>query len=249
MGTEEQLLTLIEKLRRNRFNTILAKDVRDAKEKILEAIPVQASVGIANSATVRQTGVMEALKERGNVLFDPISPGYGLAEFHEETHQQTVVNSLEADVFLTGTNAVTEDGKLVNIDGVGNRVGGIIWVAGRSLIVIGRNKIVKNVDAAIYRIKNQVTPSLAKRRQIDLPCAKAGKCVDCNVPQRACNITLILEKKPAYKEITVVVVDEDLGLGWDADWSDERIDEIRRKYEQFDWPYSSDLRRYKETHG
>jgi hypothetical protein len=248
MGAEEQLLALIEQLRRNRFDAILAKNARDAKDKILEAIPVPASVGIANSATVRQIGVIEALRDRGNTLIDPISPGYGLVEFHEETFKEILRNSLEADVFLAGTNAVTEDGKLVNIDGVGNRVGGIIWVAGKSIIVIGRNKIVKNVDAAIYRIKNQVTPTLAKRRQLDLPCAKAGRCVDCSVPERACNITLILEKKPAYKELTVVVVDEDLGLGWDTEWPDERIDEIRRKYEQFDWPYTSALRRYKEAH-
>jgi hypothetical protein len=245
MGTEERLVTLIEQLRRNRFDAILAKNARDAKNKILEAIPVRASVGIANSVTVRQIGVMEALRDRGNMLFDPISTGYGLVESREETQEETLRSSVEADVFLAGTNAVTEDGKLVNIDGVGNRVGGIIWVAGKSIIVIGRNKIVKNVDAAIYRIKNQVTPTFAKRRQLNLPCAKAGRCVDCHVPERACNITVILEKKPTYKSLTVVLVDEDLGLGWDTEWPDERIAEIRRRYEQFDWPYTSAHKRSK----
>jgi hypothetical protein len=245
MCTEEKLLTLIEQLRRNRFNAVLAKNAQDAKDKILAAIPVQASIGVANSVTVRQIGILEALKNRGNILIDPVSMGYGLVEFDEETHNKKLRESINADVFLSGTNAVTEDGKLVNIDGLGNRVVGIIWGLGQSIVVVGRNKIVKNVDAALNRIKNMVTPTFAKRRQLALPCAKAGRCVDCHIPERACNITVILERKPALQVLTVVLVDEDLGLGWDTEWPNERIDDIRRKYEQFDWPYASDFRYYK----
>jgi hypothetical protein len=114
-------------------------------------------------------------------------------------------------------------------------------------VVVSKNKIVKNVDAALYRIKNMVTPALARRRQLKLPCAKAGKCVDCAAPERACNITMILDKKPALKELTVVMINEDLGLGWDTNWPDERIKEIRYKYEQFDWPYSADFENYKKS--
>jgi hypothetical protein len=248
MDGKSQLLVLVEHLKRNRFEAILTKNAHDARDKILEAIPLQASVGLANSVTVRQTGVIEVLRDRGNKIIDPISPIYGLAEFHENSFQETMKNSLEADVFLAGTNAVTEDGKLVNIDGTGNRVGGIMLGPGKSIVIIGRNKIVKNVDDAIYRIKNQISPTLARRRQLNLPCAKVGRCVDCQVPERACNITVILEKKPAYKDLTVIVVDEDLGLGWDTDWPEERINDIRRKYEQFDWPYTSAHRRYKAAH-
>jgi hypothetical protein len=248
MDAEERLTKLIGHLKRNRFNPILAKNARDAKDEIFKAIPIQASVGIANSVTIRQIGVIEALKARGNTIIDPISVGYGLGEPHEETIQEMLKRSLEADVFLAGTNAVTDDGKLVNIDGVGNRVCGIIWGACKSIVVIGRNKIVKNVDAAIYRIKNQISPTLSKRRQLDLPCARVGRCVDCSTPQRACNITVILEKKPPYKDLTVIIVDEDLGLGWDPEWPDQRIKEIRRRYEQFDWPYTSAHRRSKEVY-
>jgi hypothetical protein len=244
---QEKLLTLIERLRRNRFNVVLAKNAQDARGKILKAIPVHASVGVANSVTIRQIGILEALKDRGNMIIDPISMAYGLVEFDEAILKETMSKSVNADVFLSGTNAVTEDGKLVNIDGVGNRVVGIIWGSGQSIVVIGRNKIVKNIDAAMNRIKNMVTPTFAKRRQLALPCAQAGRCVDCRIPERACNITVILDRKPALKELTVVLVDEDLGLGWDTEWPNERIDDIRDKYERFDWPYSSDYRRYKEA--
>jgi hypothetical protein len=247
MENNEQLLAVIERLRRNRFNAVLSKNAEDATYKILEAIPPQASVGVANSVTVRQIGVLKALKERGNMLIDPVAPSYGLAEFHEETFMETLRRSLNADVFLSGTNAITEDGKLVNIDGLGNRVAGIIWGSGKSVIVVGRNKIVKNVDAAIYRIKNTITPTMAKTRQLKLPCAKAGRCVDCYVPKRACNITVIIEKKPELTELTIVLVDEDLGLGWDIEWPNKRIDEIRRKYEQFDSSYIDVFSRYQEA--
>jgi hypothetical protein len=148
-------------------------------------------------------------------------------------------------VFISGTNALTEDGKLVNVDGMGNRVAGIMFGARMSIIVVGRNKLVKNVDEALNRIRNTITPALAKRREVPLPCAKAEKCVDCSVPERACNVTVIIEKRPSLTDLKVIVVNEDLGLGWDPEWPEERIDEIRKKYEQFDWPYVPAWQEYK----
>jgi hypothetical protein len=169
-----------------------------------------------------------------------------LVKFNPDSFENINRKSVDADVFLAGTNAVTEDGKLVNIDGRGNRVAGIIWNPGLSIVVVSKNKIVKNIDAALYRIKNVVTPALAHRRQLKLPCAKAGRCVDCTVPERACNITMILDRRPSSKELVVVMINGDLGLGWDKEWPIERIDEIKRKYEQFDWPYSPDLQNYRK---
>jgi hypothetical protein len=198
---------------------------------------------------VRQIGVLESFKQRGTVVVDPVSPVYGLSEFREETFIDLSRGTIGADVFISGTNAVTEDGKLVNIDGTGNRVAGIVWILRKSIIVVGRNKIVKNVDEAMDRIKNMITPTFARRRQLPLPCAKAGRCVDCNVPQRACNITVIIEKKPPLTDMIVVIVDEDLGLGWDEGWPKEHIDKIREKYEKFDWPYGSAYENYKAKKG
>ena len=245
--TEDQLLKTVEQLKRNRFTVILAQNAQEATSQIMKIIPPNATVGIANSVTIRQIGILEALKNRGNQLIDPISIGYGFAEFDPDSFDQINRQSVDADVFLSGTNAITEDGKLVNIDGKGNRVAGIIWNPGLSIVVVSKNKIVKDVDAALDRIKNMVTPTMAYRRQLKLPCAKAGKCMDCSSPERACNITMIVDKKPALKELTVVMINEDLGLGWEKEWPIERIDEIKRKYEQFDWPYSAELQNYKKS--
>ena len=248
MYFKEQILAVVGNLRDNGFDAVFVENVEAARDKILQIVPLHATIGVANSVTVRQIGVLEALKQRGNIVIDPLPQAYGLVEFHEETFMETFRRTLGTDVFISGTNAVTEDGKLVNIDGVGNRVAGIIWGSRKSIVVVGRNKIVRNVEDAIDRIKNTITPTLARRRQVRLPCAKVGKCVDCNVPQRACNITVIIEKRPTFTELRVVMVGEDLGLGWDPDWPKEHIEKIKDKYEEFDWPYVSAYGSYKNKY-
>jgi hypothetical protein len=238
MDFRKQLEATVERLKRNRFDAMYVENLEAAKTRILDIIPVQATVGVANSVTIRQLGIVKALQERGTSVLDPVAPSYGLAEFREEMIMPTLLKAtLGSDVFLSGTNALTEDGKLVNIDGMGNRVAGIIFGARTSIVVVGRNKVVKSVNEAINRIRNTITPALTKRRQLPLPCAKAGKCVDCSVPERACNITVIVEKKPPLTDVKIIVVNDDLGLGWDPDWPPEQIERIREKYEEFDWPY------------
>jgi len=245
MDQREGIMKVVEDLRRNRFEAFLLDNDKAALDKILEMVPSDLSVGVANSVTLRQIGVVEALRNRGNTVVDPISAIYGTVDFDEATFMETYRKSMGTDVFVSGTNAVTKDGKLVNIDGVGNRVAGIMWGSRKSIVVVGRNKIVDTVEEGIYRIKNTIVPALAKRRQFPLPCAKIGKCANCNVVQRPCNITVVIEKKPALTDLTVLVVDEDLGLGWDPSWPKESIDKIRVKYEEFDWPYAPAYERYK----
>jgi L-lactate utilization protein LutB len=236
VNSSSDLLTIAANLKRNRFKVILAKDGKEAKDYTLELIPQHSSVGIANSVTVRQLGIIEALRQRGDNLVDPISmTREPSTEFGQEAFMSLMRKSLETDVFISGTNAITQDGKLVNIDGLGNRVAGMIWAKGKVLIIAGRNKIAGDVDDAIKRIK-MIVPVLARRREMQVPCVKAGKCVDCNVAQRPCNVILILEKRPSETDITVILVDEDLGMGWNPAWPLDRIEQIKRRYENFDWP-------------
>jgi hypothetical protein len=246
MGPGKQIEKTVEKLRRNCFDATLVGTTEEAVQKILDIIPVQATVGVANSVTIRQLGIVKKLQERGNTVLDPVAPSYGLAEFKEELIMPTLLKAtLGSDVFISGTNAVTEDGKLVNIDGLGNRVAGIVFGARISIVVVGRNKIVKNTDEAFRRIKDTITPTMTRRRNLPLPCAKTGKCVDCSVPERACNVTVIVEKKPPLTDLKIILVDDDLGLGWDPEWPSEHIERIRKKYEEFDWPYVAAWQEFK----
>ena len=238
MNYTNELLMVARNLKRNRFNVLLAKNGEHARRAALEFIPLHSTIGVANSVTVRQIGLLESLKQRGDTLVDPISMIYDLNnEFDEKKMVGLMRKSLDTDVFVSGTNAITRDGKIVNIDGTGNRVAGIVWARGKVLLFISRNKIVDDVNQALQRIK-MIVPILAKRRQLALPCAKAGECIDCFVPQRACNITMILDKCPSRTDLTVIMIDEDLGIGFDPDWPAERIEQIKLRYEQFDGPYN-----------
>jgi hypothetical protein len=246
MDSKKQLKAVVDKLKRNGFDATVVDNIEAATNRMLEIIPPNATVGVANSVTIRQLGIIKALQERGASVHDPIAPLYGLVEFDEKTIMSTLLKAtLGSDVFISGTNALTEDGKLVNVDGMGNRVAGIIFGARTSIVVVGRNKIVKSVEEATHRIRNTIMPIMAKRRQIPLPCAKAGKCLDCSSPQRACSITMIIEKRPGLTDLKVILIDDDLGMGWDPAWSEERINAIRNKYEEFDWPYVTAWGKYK----
>ena len=119
---------------------------------------------------------------------------------------------LTCDVFLTSANAVTLEGMLVATDGIGNRVGAMMFGPGKVIVVAGVNKIVNDLDSAFRRIKEIVTPQVVKDMGIDLPCATTGFCVDCNSPMRVCRATVILERKPFASDIHVLIVGEDLGF-------------------------------------
>lgn len=119
---------------------------------------------------------------------------------------------LTCDLFISSSNAITEDGKLVNIDGLGNRINAMLYGPKKSLIIAGINKIVSNVDEGIKRIKRVASPMNAKRLGYNTPCAKLGYCTDCNSPERICRAISIIEKKPNISDIEVVLIGENLGF-------------------------------------
>ena len=127
-----------------------------------------------------------------------------------------------ADVFLTSTNAITLDGKLVSIDGHGNRVSAMICGPNKVIFVVGANKIVKDVDEALARVHNVATPINTMRHYLkhnfpnvdDLPCIKGGVCVNCSHPESPCRYTVIIEGSDIMHQgrINVVLVGEELGI-------------------------------------
>ena len=139
-------------------------------------------------------------------------------------------SSARKDVLLVSTNAVTLDGKLVNTDGMGNRVTGMVFGVKKVILLIGANKIVRDVDEALDRIQNMISPYHAKYIGLNTPCALTEACSDCDSPQRICNITTILLKKPPSVDFAIVLTGEDLGLGWDPAWPEERIEKIKSGY-------------------
>jgi hypothetical protein len=215
MITKDDVRTVEKALKANNFNVRYLNKAADAIPLILDLIPPDASLEMAGSMSVVQMGLQDALKKRGN-------PGF---EFPKPGDLPT-----RKDVLLVSTNAVTLDGKLVNLDGMGNRVASMIYGVKKVILLVGRNKIVGDVDEAMERIKKVIAPYHAKNLGLKTPCAFTGECSDCDSPQRICNVTTILWKKPPMMDFTILLVDEDLGLGWDPDWPQERIDSIQETY-------------------
>jgi hypothetical protein len=138
---------------------------------------------------------------------------HGLSGLTPEERMTIMRRQLTCDLFLTGTNAVTLSGWLVNIDGNGNRVAAMFFGPKKVIVVAGRNKIVDgDLQDAIDRIKNWASPPNAKRLNYNTPCAKTGFCSNCNSPERICRVTTIIDRKPRVMDIRVLVVNEDMGL-------------------------------------
>ena len=196
---------LTKALSARRFLPQVFDTAEEAKAAALEIIGSK-SVGIGGSATVRDMGLAEALQANGNDVY-----WHWLAA--KEAKQAARDKALTADVYMCSVNALTADGRLVNIDGTGNRAAGLIYGPHEVVVIVGRNKIVGSLDEAMERIKRDACPANARRLGLDTPCARTGQCYDCRTDARMCNVTFILEAPTRpVKAFHVLIVKEDLGL-------------------------------------
>jgi LUD domain len=196
----------VEKLRSHDFDAIYVKTKGEAAQEILKHVTPDTKIGVGGSITLRELGVLDTLKARGNKVYDHWTPGLSREQSLEIRKAE-----MTSDLFLSSSNAVTLTGELVNIDGFGNRVNAMTFGPGKVILVAGYNKIVGNVDEAIKRVRNEATPPNARRLNVDVPCANLGWCVDCNSPNRVCRVIVIHERKPMFTDILVILVGEDLG--------------------------------------
>jgi len=229
----------LRSLKANNFDARFAENGNTAKEIVLGAVSTGMVVGITDSATVRQIEIEKDLKKRGINVLNPFTRELTTDPSKTMKRDNISRQIFSCDMLLVGTNAVTRDGRLVNVDAVGNRVASMIFGPRKVFIIAGRNKIVKNVDEALHRIKNVIGPFHAKTKQFPTPCAKTDKCSDCSAPKRICCVTAILEKKPWRTDMTVILVNEDLGLGWSEAWPRQRIEKIKVAYEKETWVFAS----------
>ncbi|PLX85173.1 MAG: lactate utilization protein [Desulfuromonas sp.] len=161
-----------------------------------------------DSLTMQATGILDKLLVRpGLEVIRTFEPGVERGEGIERRRRALLV-----DLFLTGSNAVTEGGQLVNLDMVANRVAAIAFGPKRVIIFAGRNKIVPSLEAAMDRVRELAAPANAMRHAFATPCARTGCCHDCDSPQRICNTWTITEKSFPRGRVTVILIDQDLGL-------------------------------------
>jgi L-lactate utilization protein LutB len=233
----QDITRTLHALKAHGFDARFAASGAEAKSVILDLIPQESAVGIGDSVTLRQIGAIDDLVKRGSRVINPFTPELTGTSKNRKTFIGLCRQTLTADVFLTGANAVTQDGQIMSVDYAGNRVAGMIFGAEHIVIVIGRNKITRDIDEARIRIKNVITPVHAINKGRKTPCTITGKCSDCESPERICGVTVILERKLAHFDYTVILVNEDLGLGWDPDWDQNRIEAIKSAYLHNSWSF------------
>jgi hypothetical protein len=198
-------------LEANNFEAYLAEDRAGAAELVLEKLLPESgarSISWGGSMTFVASGLYEALKDRADLeVVDGIDKDASDAEKTERRRQALLV-----DFYIAGTNAVTEEGQLVNLDMIGNRIGALTFGPESVVVLIGRNKLVADVEEAMYRIKNYVAPTNAMRLDKKTPCVKTSYCEECSSPQRICNTWTITEKSFPKGRVKIVLINEDLGL-------------------------------------
>ena len=208
---KNRLAELKDALTENNFEVFVAENTDEAKSIVLEKIIPEIapkSVSWGGSLTFVATGLYDFLKNSNdfNVL-DTYDKTLSPEESLERRRQ-----SLLVDLYITGSNAVTETGQLVNLDMFGNRVGALTFGPKNVIIFVGRNKIVPDLDEAMFRIKNYAAPVNTMRLDKKTPCAKTSFCADCKSPDRICNIWTITEKSFPKKRIKIILINKDLGF-------------------------------------
>ncbi len=196
----------VEALKKNKFDARYFGTRDEATQFVLSLIKSGDKVGTGGSMTLTELGLHDKVKQKGAVLLDHSDPSLSPEQKMEIRRQQLV-----CDVFLSGTNAVTLDGWLLNVDGTGNRVAAMTFGPKKVVIVVGTNKITEDLDAALDRIRLKASPMNNKRLSLPNPCATTGVCEECEGNTRICNIYSVLRRKPSATDISVVVIGEDLG--------------------------------------
>ena len=208
---KNRLAELKDALTENNFEVFVAENTDEAKSIVLEKIIPEIapkSVSWGGSLTFVATGLYDILKNSSDFnILDTYDKTLSPEESLERRRQ-----SLLVDLYITGSNAVTETGQLVNLDMFGNRVGALTFGPKNVIIFVGRNKIVPDLDEAMFRIKNYAAPVNSMRLDKKTPCAKTSFCADCKSPDRICNIWTITEKSFPKKRIKIILINKDLGF-------------------------------------
>ncbi len=203
-------VTTINKLKENfiarNIEVEFFETLEDVKGYILNTIPFECTIGIGHSVTLQKINISNSLIERGNTVYDK--------ELAENTEECRAIKkkALTTDWYITGSNAVSIDGRIVNVDHSGNRVAAITFGPDKVIIVVGRNKLVNTVDDAINRVKNIACPLNAKRAGFNPPCVTLNKCVDCISSERVCNSLSIIEGQVDSNRIKLCIVNEECGF-------------------------------------
>lgn len=205
-----RLEAVATKLRKRGFEVELCADREGARSRVLQLAESAQNVGFGGSLSVACLNLTRDLRNAGKEILN-----HGFPNLTPEEHETIRRRQMTCDLFLSSVNALTDEGVIVNVDGVGNRVAAMIHGPKQILLVIGRNKLVSGgVDAALARISEIAAPVNAHRLGCQTPCAATGKCAHCAGSNEGsiCRVTTIIHQRPLYSAVTILLVNDDLGL-------------------------------------
>ena len=207
----------IENIRKNNMECFFAENKQEAREIALSLISKGDSIGVGGSVTLNELDLLADFRNGDYRFLDR----YG--DKTPEEVAQIFHDSFSADAYFTSSNAVTENGELYNVDGNGNRVAAMIYGPKNVIVIVGKNKIVKDLNEAVLRVKSVAAPLNCKRLNKQTPCAKTGKCISfsegnaeiasagCKTSERICCEYVITAMQRVSNRIKVIIVNEDLG--------------------------------------
>ena len=206
MYYEKRAAVLVKNLKSRHFDAYYCATKEEALEKALSLIPEGSTVGWGGTVTCQQIGLIDAVRAGNYKALDRDT--YKTPEEREELMRRCLLS----DTFLTGANALSLDGQMVNIDGNGNRVAAIVYGPKQIIVVAGMNKVEDTLEAAITRARTVAAPMNQQRFQLPNPCTATGACADCKSETCICNHILVTRHCRPVGKIKFILVGEDLGF-------------------------------------
>lgn len=198
--------TVVQNLQSRFFEAYYCDNAKAAKTKVLSMLKKDETIAFGGSVTLSETGILDELRKGEYKLIDRETAAT------PEDRKRMMKESLCCDTYLMSANAISEDGQIVNIDGVGNRLAAMMYGPDRVIMVVGINKIVRTVEDALSRARNTAAPINAQRFQISTPCMQTGVCGNCKRTDSICSHIVTTRLCRPAGRITVVIVGEELGF-------------------------------------
>lgn len=203
---DQRVNRTIENLKKNNMEGYYVPDEKGLIEKLKELLNDGDTVSVGGSMTLFETGVIDFIRNGNYNFLDRYEEGLTPSEIKDIFRK-----SFSADAYIASSNAITENGELYNVDGNGNRVAAMIYGPDKVIVIVGINKIVKDVDEAMKRCSKVASPANCKRLNKNTPCVKLGYCIDCSSSERICNDYVLIKKQSIKGRINVIIIGKQFG--------------------------------------
>lgn len=205
--SQNMLNNILLNFEKRNMKGYFVEDIPQLIKLIKELVPENSIVGCGDSITLEEAGIYSIFRNGNFIFLDKYKEN-----LTKEEKKELYIKNFSVNTFISGANAITEDGRIFNIDGSGSRVAPIIYGPKQVIIVVGINKIVPDLDHAIHRARQTAAPLDAVRLKKNTPCAKLGYCIDCRHPERICNSFVAIEGQFIKNRIKVIIIDKNMGF-------------------------------------